>query len=165
MQRLPLNLPLSNAYGATPTNAATCLRLIVPSSGSSAISVQASTSPTPGIEVSNRWRCASAALVFAIGAVALLAMMGPALSAEAASKDAVLTLAAAIQVPSIPALTNFDISYFNPAGEYQDFVVGFTAGQQNVWGRPVDVAFAHDGSLLFSDDRNGVVYRVTYKMQ
>jgi glucose/arabinose dehydrogenase len=52
-----------------------------------------------------------------------------------------------------------------PTGEYQDFVVGFTAGQQNVWGRPVDVAFAHDGSLLFSDDGNGVVYRVTYKMQ
>jgi glucose/arabinose dehydrogenase len=48
-------------------------------------------------------------------------------------------------------------------GEYQDFVVGFTAGQQNVWGRPVDVAFAQDGSLLFSDDGNGVVYRVSYK--
>jgi glucose/arabinose dehydrogenase len=52
-----------------------------------------------------------------------------------------------------------------PTGEYQDFVVGFTAGQQNVWGRPVDVAFAQDGSLLFSDDGNGVVYRVTYKGQ
>jgi hypothetical protein len=50
----------------------------------------------------------------AIGAIALLAMTGPALSAEAASKDEVLTLTAAIQVPSIPALTNFDISYFNP---------------------------------------------------
>ena len=52
-----------------------------------------------------------------------------------------------------------------PTGEYQDFVVGFTAGQRNVWGRPVDVAFAHDSSLLFSDDGNGVVCRVTYKMQ
>jgi glucose/arabinose dehydrogenase len=29
-----------------------------------------------------------------------------------------------------------------PTGEYQDFVVGFTAGEQDVWGRPVDVAFA-----------------------
>jgi len=48
-------------------------------------------------------------------------------------------------------------------GEYQDFVVGFTAGEENVWGRPVDVAFAHDGAMLFSDDGNGVVYRVTYK--
>ena len=30
-------------------------------------------------------------------------------------------------------------------------------------GRPVDVDFAKDGSLLFSDDGNGVVYRVAYK--
>jgi glucose/arabinose dehydrogenase len=49
-------------------------------------------------------------------------------------------------------------------GEYQDFVVGFTAGHQ-VWGRPVDVAFAQDGSLLFSDDGNGVIYRVSHKGQ
>jgi glucose/arabinose dehydrogenase len=49
-----------------------------------------------------------------------------------------------------------------PTGEYQDFVVGFTAGEENVWGRPVDVAFAHDGALLFSEDDNGVIYRVTY---
>jgi glucose/arabinose dehydrogenase len=50
-----------------------------------------------------------------------------------------------------------------PTGEYQDFVVGFAAGEENVWGRPVDVAFAHDGALLFSDDGNGVVYRVSYQ--
>jgi glucose/arabinose dehydrogenase len=50
-----------------------------------------------------------------------------------------------------------------PTGEYQDFVIGFTSGQENVWGRPVDVAFAQDGSLLFSDDGNGVIYRVTYR--
>jgi glucose/arabinose dehydrogenase len=47
-----------------------------------------------------------------------------------------------------------------PTGEYQDFIVGFTAGEENVWGRPVDVAFAHDGALLFSEDGNGVIYRV-----
>jgi glucose/arabinose dehydrogenase len=50
-----------------------------------------------------------------------------------------------------------------PTGEYQDFVVGFVADNQDVWGRPVDVVFAKDGSLLFSDDGNGVVYRVVYK--
>jgi glucose/arabinose dehydrogenase len=50
-----------------------------------------------------------------------------------------------------------------PTGEYQDFVVGFIADDQSVWGRPVDVTFAKDGSLLFSDDGNGVVYRVAYK--
>lgn len=31
------------------------------------------------------------------------------------------------------------------------------------WGRPVDVAIMPDGSLLVSDDRGGVVYRVTYE--
>lgn len=50
-----------------------------------------------------------------------------------------------------------------PTGEYQDFVIGFPAGQENVWGRPVDVAFAKDGALLFSDDGNGVIYRVAYR--
>ena len=50
-------------------------------------------------------------------------------------------------------------------GEYQDFVTGFTAGEENVWGRPVDATFAPDGSLLFSDDGNGVIYRVTYGKQ
>ncbi len=50
----------------------------------------------------------------------------------------------------------------NATGEYQDFVVGFTAGEENVWGRPVDVTFAQDGSLLFSEDGNGTIYRVTY---
>ncbi len=49
-----------------------------------------------------------------------------------------------------------------PTGEYQDFVLGFTAGEENVWGRPVDTQFMRDGSLLFSDDGNGVIYRVTY---
>jgi glucose/arabinose dehydrogenase len=49
-----------------------------------------------------------------------------------------------------------------PTGEYQDFVIGFAAGEQDVWGRPVDVAFAHDGAMLFSDDGNGVIYRVSY---
>jgi glucose/arabinose dehydrogenase len=50
-------------------------------------------------------------------------------------------------------------------GEYQDFVVGFVKNNQEVWGRPVDVVFAKDGSLLFSDDGNGVVYRVAYKAE
>ena len=48
-----------------------------------------------------------------------------------------------------------------PTGEYEDFVTGFTSGDENVWGRPVDVIFAKDGSLLFSDDGNGKIYRVT----
>jgi glucose/arabinose dehydrogenase len=51
-----------------------------------------------------------------------------------------------------------------PTGEYQDFVVGFAAGDNDVWGRPVGVAFAKDGSLLFSDDGNGVIYRVAHQV-
>src|SRR6516162_9196856 len=68
MHRLPLNLPLSKAEAAPPTSAATCLRLMRPSSGKSAIRVQANTSPTPGMEVSSRYRCASAASVPTISA-------------------------------------------------------------------------------------------------
>lgn len=47
-------------------------------------------------------------------------------------------------------------------GEYQDLVLGFKAGEENVWGRPVGVTFAADGAMLFTDDGNGVLYRVTY---
>lgn len=34
---------------------------------------------------------------------------------------------------------------------------------QKAWGRPVDVLMLEDGSLLVSDDRAGVIYRITYK--
>jgi glucose/arabinose dehydrogenase len=50
-----------------------------------------------------------------------------------------------------------------PTGEYEDFVVGFVADDANVWGRPVDVAVAHDGSLLVTDDGGGAIWRVAYK--
>src|SRR6266566_4898573 len=53
MLRCPLSLPLSKSYGARPTRAAICLRVIFPSSGNRAMSVKASTGPTPGIEVSS----------------------------------------------------------------------------------------------------------------
>jgi glucose/arabinose dehydrogenase len=34
---------------------------------------------------------------------------------------------------------------------------------QKVWGRPVDILVLKDGSLLISDDKAGVIYRVSYK--
>lgn len=46
-------------------------------------------------------------------------------------------------------------------GEYEDFVTGFVT-DGNVWGRPVGVAVAKDGSLLFSEDGNGTIWRVSY---
>ena len=43
-----------------------------------------------------------------------------------------------------------------------DFVTGFVASDANVWGRPVAVAVARDGSLVFSDDGSNSLWRVTY---
>ncbi len=46
-------------------------------------------------------------------------------------------------------------------GVYEDFVTGFVTPQGDVWGRPVGVTVAKDGSLLFSEDGHGVIYRVS----
>ena len=48
-----------------------------------------------------------------------------------------------------------------PTGEYEDFVVGFVVDDASVWGRPVGVAQLKDGSLIFSEDGNGTIWRVT----
>ncbi len=47
-------------------------------------------------------------------------------------------------------------------GEYEDFVTGFVVNDANVWGRPVGVAVASDGALVFTDDASNSVWRVTY---
>ncbi|TGR24084.1 MULTISPECIES: sorbosone dehydrogenase family protein [unclassified Mesorhizobium] len=49
-----------------------------------------------------------------------------------------------------------------PTGEYEDFMTGFVASNGEVWGRPVGVAVAGDGSLIVSEDGNGTIWRVTY---
>jgi glucose/arabinose dehydrogenase len=49
-----------------------------------------------------------------------------------------------------------------PTGEYEDFITGFVVSDNDVWGRPVGVAVAHDGSLLVSEDGNGTIWRVTH---
>ena len=48
-------------------------------------------------------------------------------------------------------------------GEYEDFMTGFVLDDDRVWGRPVSVAVARDGSLLISEDGNGSIWRVTYR--
>jgi glucose/arabinose dehydrogenase len=48
------------------------------------------------------------------------------------------------------------------SGEYEDFVTGFVLPNGDVWGRPVGVAVAKDGSLLVSDDGSGSIWRVSY---
>src|SRR5436189_3842796 len=56
----------------------------------------------------------------------------------------------------------FDHSTGNARGEYEDFVTGFVTRDGNVWGRPVGITVAKDGSLLFSEDGNGTIWRVSY---
>lgn len=47
-------------------------------------------------------------------------------------------------------------------GEYEDFLTGFTNGDGTVWGRPVGVAQAPDGSLFVSDDGSRSIWHVSY---
>jgi glucose/arabinose dehydrogenase len=47
-------------------------------------------------------------------------------------------------------------------GEYDDFLTGFVTKDGHVWGRPVGVTVANDGSLLVVDDGSRSVWRVTY---
>ena len=49
-----------------------------------------------------------------------------------------------------------------PTGEYEDFLTGFVVDRENVWGRPVGVAVAHDGALLVTEDGNGTIWRVAH---
>jgi glucose/arabinose dehydrogenase/mono/diheme cytochrome c family protein len=48
------------------------------------------------------------------------------------------------------------------SGEYEDFLTGFVVDNGHVWGRPVAVATAQDGSLLVTDDGSGSIWRITY---
>ena len=47
-------------------------------------------------------------------------------------------------------------------GEYEDFLTGFVTPSGDVWGRPVGVAVANDGSLIVTDDGSNTVWRVAY---
>ena len=49
--------------------------------------------------------------------------------------------------------------------KYEPFVTGFLTDDKAdppMWGRPVDILQMPDGAILFSDDYNGVIYRVSY---
>jgi glucose/arabinose dehydrogenase len=49
-----------------------------------------------------------------------------------------------------------------PTGEYEDFMTGFVISDKWVWGRPVGVAVAQDGSLFVTEDGNGTIWRVSH---
>jgi glucose/arabinose dehydrogenase len=48
------------------------------------------------------------------------------------------------------------------SGVYGDFLTGFVTDNGDVWGRPVGVATAPDGSLMISDDGSKSIWRVSY---
>lgn len=49
----------------------------------------------------------------------------------------------------------------NKAVEVEDFVTGWL-DKRGAWGRPVDVVQGPDGAIYVSDDRAGMVYRISY---
>jgi glucose/arabinose dehydrogenase len=52
-----------------------------------------------------------------------------------------------------------------PVGTYEDFVTGFLTDPSvpTTWARPVGLLVQPDGSLLFTDEANGRIYRVQYQ--
>jgi glucose/arabinose dehydrogenase len=50
-------------------------------------------------------------------------------------------------------------------GEYEDFLTGFVLPNGDVWGRPVGVAVAIDGSLMVTDDGSKSIWRISYGNQ
>jgi glucose/arabinose dehydrogenase/cytochrome c5 len=48
------------------------------------------------------------------------------------------------------------------SGEYEDFVTGFAVDNGHVWGRPVGITVAQDGSLLVTDDGSNSIWRIRY---
>jgi glucose/arabinose dehydrogenase len=46
-------------------------------------------------------------------------------------------------------------------GTYTDFVTGFVLDDNDVWGRPVGVAFDKAGDLYVSEDGSGTIWKVS----
>jgi glucose/arabinose dehydrogenase len=48
------------------------------------------------------------------------------------------------------------------SGEYEDFMTEFVVDDGHVWGRPVGITVAPDGSLLVTDDGSNSIWRTSY---
>jgi glucose/arabinose dehydrogenase len=48
------------------------------------------------------------------------------------------------------------------SGDYEDFLTGFVIDNGHVWGRPVGITVAQDGSLLVTDDGSNSIWRISY---
>ena len=52
----------------------------------------------------------------------------------------------------------------NKSVGYETFIDGWLDDEsQELFGRPVDILFLEDGSMLISDDYGDAIYRVTYE--
>ena len=65
---------------------------------------------------------------------------------------------------SVPIGYRITLAVFDESNtaRYEIFADGWLKGNK-AWGRPVDIIVINDGSLLVSDDRAGVIYRITYR--
>jgi glucose/arabinose dehydrogenase len=65
---------------------------------------------------------------------------------------------------SVPIGYRITLAVFdkNNALRYETFAEGWLQ-KNKAWGRPVDIIEMNDGSLLVSDDRADVIYRITFK--
>jgi len=64
--------------------------------------------------------------------------------------------------PTGAKIVRIRIQNNKPVG-YQDFVTGWQTADGKRWGRPVDVAVMHDGSLVISDNGSGEIIRIAKK--
>jgi glucose/arabinose dehydrogenase len=64
---------------------------------------------------------------------------------------------------SVPIGYRITLAVFdkNNTARYEVFAHGWL-NNNKAWGRPVDIIVINDGSLLVSDDRAGVIYRISY---
>lgn len=68
-------------------------------------------------------------------------------------------------VPTGYKVVRVEFENGRPKGSYENFATGFwesDASTAHVWGRPVGLAVAKDGSLLIADDAGMAVWRVSY---
>ena len=65
---------------------------------------------------------------------------------------------------SVPIGYRITLAVFDNSNtaRYQIFADGWLKNNR-AWGRPVDIIVINDGSLLISDDRAGVIYRIFYR--
>jgi glucose/arabinose dehydrogenase len=62
--------------------------------------------------------------------------------------------------PAAPKLLRIDFEDGEPVGA-RDFATGWQDANFERWGRPAGVVVAPDGSLIVSDDENGLLYRIS----